>query len=76
MPRLVAIPWKRLKRVFELDGFTAVRHEGDHWVMTRADCKRPVIIPEWAEVPVFIIRNNMRTAGMSRERYFELLAQC
>ncbi len=48
MPRLVAIPWQRLKHVFELDGFTAVRHEGDHWVMTKPGCKRPVIIPEWA----------------------------
>jgi hypothetical protein len=27
-------------------------------------------------VPVFVIRNNMRTAGMDRERYFELLKQC
>ena len=26
--------------------------------------------------PCSIIRNNMRTAGMSRARHFELLAQC
>lgn len=37
---------------------------------------RPVVIPDWSEVPVFIIKNNMRTAGMSREIYFELLKKC
>jgi len=34
---------------------------------------RPIVIPDWPAVPVFIIKNNMRTAGMSRERYFQLL---
>ncbi len=27
------------------------------------------------EVPVFIIKNLLRTAGMSRERYFELFEE-
>jgi len=27
----------------------------------------------WDEVPVFIIKNNLRTAGISREEYFALL---
>ena len=35
---------------------------------------RPVVIPKYASVPVFIIKNNLRTSGMSRERYFELLS--
>jgi hypothetical protein len=34
---------------------------------------RSVVIPAWPNVPVELIMNNMRTAGMSRERYFELL---
>ena len=42
-------------------------------VFTRTDCIRPVVIPKYAAVPVFIIKNNLHTAGMSRERYFELL---
>jgi hypothetical protein len=43
-------------------------------VLTKPGVPRPVVIPRYAAVPVFIIRNNLRTAGMSRERYFELLA--
>jgi hypothetical protein len=34
---------------------------------------RPLVIPAYHEVPVFIIKNLLRTAAMSRERYFELL---
>jgi hypothetical protein len=36
---------------------------------------RPVVIPKYSAVPVFIIKNNLRTAGISRDRYFELLAK-
>jgi hypothetical protein len=32
-------------------------------------------IPKYAAVPVFIIKNNLRTAGISRDRYVELLGQ-
>jgi len=42
-------------------------------VFVKPGTLRPIVIPRYASVPVFIIRNNIRTAGMSRERYFELL---
>jgi hypothetical protein len=44
-------------------------------VLTKPGVVRPVVIPKYSAVPVFIIKNNLRTAGMSRERYFELLDQ-
>ena len=34
-----------------------------------------VVIPTYKQVPVFIIRNNLKTAGLSRAEYFALLAQ-
>lgn len=37
---------------------------------------RPLVIPHYEAVPVFIIKNLLRTAGMSRERYFEILEGC
>jgi predicted RNA binding protein YcfA (HicA-like mRNA interferase family) len=76
MSRLIPLPWRKLVCVFELDGFAITRQEGDHIVMVKPGCKRPLVIPQWPEVPVFIIRNNMRTADMSRKRYLELLARC
>lgn len=37
--------------------------------------KRPLVIPMYREVPVFVIKNLLRTSGMTRERYLELLEQ-
>ena len=73
MPRIVPIPARELRKVFEKAGFACVRVEGDHFVYTKEGVPRPVVIPDWPEVPVFIIRNNLRTAGIGREEYFNLL---
>ena len=45
-------------------------------MMTKPGVRRPIVVktsPRFVAVPH--IRNNMRTAGMSRERYFRLLEQ-
>jgi hypothetical protein len=34
---------------------------------------RPLVIPAYHQVPVFIIKNLLRTANMPREQYFDLL---
>ena len=62
-------------RVFERAGFSCVRIEGDHYVYTKDGVARPVVIPDWREIPVFIIKNNLRSANISREEYFALLAE-
>jgi hypothetical protein len=49
--------------------------EGDHMVFTKPGVIRPVVIPRCAAVPVFVIKNNLRTAAMSRDRYFQLLGK-
>jgi hypothetical protein len=42
--------------------------------MTRPGVKRPLVIKSSPnQVPVTHIRTNLLTAGISRERYFELL---
>jgi len=42
-------------------------------VLIKEGIRRPVIISIGKEVPVFIIRNDLRTAGISREEYLRLL---
>jgi predicted RNA binding protein YcfA (HicA-like mRNA interferase family) len=73
--RITPVPASVLRRVFELAGFTCTRTEGDHFVYTKPGAPRPVVIPNWNPVSVFIIRNNLRTAGISREEYFRPLNQ-
>jgi predicted RNA binding protein YcfA (HicA-like mRNA interferase family) len=70
------VHYKTLIKLFELDGFTVKRTRGDHFYMTKAGIKRPLVIKSSPrKVAVTHIRTNMTTAGMSRERYFELLEQ-
>jgi predicted RNA binding protein YcfA (HicA-like mRNA interferase family) len=75
MSRITAIPAWKLRKVMEKAGFKYVRTEGDHFVYVKPGVAMPVVIPEWDEVPVFIIKNNLRTAGISRDEYFELLSK-
>jgi len=75
MPKLSPVSYQKLVKVFEAAGFRHIRTEGDHMVFAKPGCIRPVVIPKYASVPVFIIKNNLRTARMSRDRYFELLTQ-
>lgn len=60
-------------KIFEAAGCTYLRTQGDHLVYRCPGAKRPVVIPKYREVPVFVIRNNMRVIGLSVEKYLQLL---
>jgi predicted RNA binding protein YcfA (HicA-like mRNA interferase family) len=74
--RITPVSWKRLRCVFERDGYVFTRGKGSHWVGRKPKVARPVVIPEYDEIALDIIRSNLRSAGMSRERYLALLAEC
>ena len=72
--KITPIQYQVLIKLFELDGFTVKRMRGDHIIMTKPGINRPLVIKSSPrKVPVTHIRTNMATAGMSRERYVELL---
>lgn len=73
MPRLTPLPWQKLERVFLAAGFEFARQVGSHRTYVKEGVLRPVVIPTYDEIPISIIRSNMRTAGLSREQFFELL---
>ncbi|HEY3243145.1 MAG TPA: type II toxin-antitoxin system HicA family toxin [Phycisphaerae bacterium] len=73
MPRIIPIPWRRLEKVFLAAGFKFARQEGSHRSYTKPGVLRPIVIPAYDEVPVSIIRVNLKTAGITREEYFRLL---
>ena len=75
MPRITPLHWKDLERVFLAWGFRFARQEGSHRSYVKEGVSRPVVIPTYVDVPVSIIRNNLKTAGISREEYFRLLEQ-
>ncbi|MBW1941160.1 MAG: type II toxin-antitoxin system HicA family toxin [Deltaproteobacteria bacterium] len=75
MPKINPVDWKTLIAVFKLFGCRYKRKKGSHHILNYEGAKRAVVIPEYSEIDVEIIKNNMRTVGMSREEYFNLLGQ-
>ncbi|KXB09139.1 hypothetical protein AKJ60_00865 [candidate division MSBL1 archaeon SCGC-AAA385M11] len=72
--KITPIHYQKLIRIFELDGFEVKRQKGDHILMTKPGVSRPLVIKSSPKkVPVTHIRTNMTTAGISRQRYFDLL---
>ena len=73
MPRIVPIHFRKLVRVLEFEGFILVREHGDHMIFRKEGIERPIVVPRYDPLPVFIIKNVLRTARISRDRYFDLL---
>jgi predicted RNA binding protein YcfA (HicA-like mRNA interferase family) len=73
MPRISPTDWRVQLKIFRAYGCQYKRKKGSHHVLAYPGAKRAVVIPEYDEVDVDIIKSNMRTVGMSREEYFELL---
>jgi predicted RNA binding protein YcfA (HicA-like mRNA interferase family) len=62
-------------KVFIKAGFRLARQEGSHRSYVKPGVARPVVIPTYEEVGVAIIRNNVKTAGLSRDQNFHLLEE-
>ena len=75
MSRLYPIHWKKFERFLLFVGCSLVREKGDHRIYYREDLKRPVIIPKDSSLPVFVIRNNLRTLNILPEEYSKILEQ-
>jgi predicted RNA binding protein YcfA (HicA-like mRNA interferase family) len=72
MSRIVPIHYRKLVQVLESEGFVFVRERGDHMIFTKSGLLRPIVVPRYDALPVFIIKNVLRTAQISRDRYLEL----
>lgn len=75
MPRITPLPWKQFDSFLLAVGCRFTREKGDHRIYWRADLKRPIVVPRYNPLPVFIIRNNLRTLGVSQEEYLKKLEE-
>lgn len=70
-----SVDWKMLER-FVIDlGCTFVRVKGDHRIYTKPGLKRPVVIPMYDPVPPFIIMNNLRVLGVTKETFLQFISR-
>ena len=73
MPRLAPTSWKKFEKFVLFVGCHFERKKGDHRIYWREGLKRPIVFPEDKELPIFVIRNNLRILGISVEEYLEIL---
>lgn len=73
MSKVAPTDWRTLVKVFEAAGFRADRTASSHVIMTKPGVARPLVVPKYPEVGRDIILSNLRTAGMSRNRYLQLV---
>jgi len=73
MTRIKPVHYRKLLKVFEKSGWEYLGDKGDHMQLRKKGFTRRVVIPRRKDVPVFIIKNNLRTAEITREEYLLLL---
>ena len=73
MAHLPPIHWKKFEKFLLFIGCHLEREKGDHRIYWREGLIRPVVIPRDGELPVFIIRNNLRILNINPEEYLEIL---
>ena len=73
MGGLAPVDHKTLEKFVRAVGCTFVRQKGSHRVYWRDDQLRPVVIPTYKQVPMFIIRNILRQLGISVEEYLRIV---
>ncbi len=73
MPHLAPIKWKEFEKFLLFVGCEFKRQSGDHRIYWRLGLKRPIILPTYKNIPIFIIRNNLRLLGISVEEYLQIL---
>jgi predicted RNA binding protein YcfA (HicA-like mRNA interferase family) len=69
MPRIQSIHWKEFEKFLFKVGCVFKREKGDHRVYWKEGIKRPIIVPRDISLPAFIILNNLKVLGISREDY-------
>ena len=69
--KLGRIHWKKFEKFLFSVGCEFVSEEGDHRKYYKKGLLRPIIIPREKSLPQFIILNNLRVLGVSREDYLK-----
>lgn len=73
MSVVTSISWKKFEKFVLFVGRKFEREKGDHRIYSRNDLNRPIVFPRDKELPVFIIRNNLRVLKIEPKEYLEIL---
>jgi len=73
MAGLTPIHWKIFEKFLLFLGCSFRRETASHRVWMRQGLKRPIIVPKYPAIPVFVIRNNLRLLGVIPTEYLKIL---
>lgn len=73
MARFTPISWREFEKFLLFSGCDFKRQKGSHRIYTRPGLKRPLVVPAYDMIPIFVIRNNLRILNISIEEYLETL---
>ena len=72
--KLAGIHWKKFEKFLLVVGCKFVSEEGDHRKYLKPGILRLIIVPREKDLPQFIILNNLRTLGISRDEYLKIIS--
>lgn len=69
MSTIDQISWRKFEKYLFSIGCTFKRQKGDHRVYWKTGLMRPLVVPKERVLPPFIILNNLRVLGVSKEEF-------
>ena len=72
MGRLAGISWRKVVNAFRRAGWEVERQRGSHLILAKPG-KPSLIIPAHRTVAPFLLRSQIRRAGLSEEDFLALL---
>jgi predicted RNA binding protein YcfA (HicA-like mRNA interferase family) len=73
MSEIDQISWRKFEKFLLKIGCTFKRQKGDHRIYWKPGIPRPVVVPQERVLPVFIILNNLRVLGVSKEKFLDII---
>jgi predicted RNA binding protein YcfA (HicA-like mRNA interferase family) len=74
MPAIRPVPYQELEKFLLYVGCVFKRQKGSHRVYWRDGLLRPIILPAYQAVPVFIIKNILKQLGIPAEEYLRIMS--
>jgi len=75
MSEINSIHWRKFEKFLLENGCRFKREKGDHRIYWKPGLNRPVVIPRDKTLPAFIVLNNLRILGVSREEFLKVISQ-
>jgi predicted RNA binding protein YcfA (HicA-like mRNA interferase family) len=70
-----SVDWRTFEKFLLERHCSCKRIKGDHRVYTKPGLKRPLIVPQYDPLPPFIIFNNLRVLGVTKEEFLKYLGR-